>query len=225
MAQDAHRSRGKGAGSGLGVGQGARVAGADCRVSLTLGWPGPSSGYQGQGKPSRHRLGWGRRAQLQGRRGPLLRSSPLGCLHWQVSSTGNGGTKAFCKARARERMQILGDRMSGGEMRAAVTCSPLADHRPPAQPRKGRGHTYLGAGWWFCQTSAWHHPPKTELPWRTHQTQGLHHNPGARALTPTPLLPSPGFILSLLPGWGQHSICNPTGCHSTPVQPPDSPAT
>ena len=76
------------------------VAGADCRVSLTLGWPGLSSGYQGQGKPSRHRLGRGRRAQLQGeeRSTPPFLSSRVSAIR-QVSSTGNGGTKAFCKAR------------------------------------------------------------------------------------------------------------------------------
>ena len=99
VAQKLTESGPRGLGSARGGARGPE-AGADCRGSLTLGWPGPSSGYQGQGKPSRHWLGRGRRARLPGeeRSTPPFLSSPVSAIR-QVSSTGNGGTKAFCKAR------------------------------------------------------------------------------------------------------------------------------
>lgn len=101
-----------------------------------------------------------------------------------------------------------------------MTCSPLADHRPPTPPGKGEGATLTSVpvgGFVKHQHGIIHlkwnraillleDPPDTRGP-VTIQEQGSYtHSP----------LSSLGFILNLLPCWGQLSICDPTGGHSNP---------
>ena len=88
---DAHRFRGKGPGGwaqpmGGARGQWQEQTAWGCGVSLTRGWPGLSSGYQGQGKPRQTPAGQTLAgAGVEGssaRGGEVCSSAPLGCLQF-----------------------------------------------------------------------------------------------------------------------------------------------
>lgn len=103
--------------------------------------------------------------------------------------------------------------------RAAVTCSPLADHRPPAWPGEGEGATLTSVpvGGFVKHQHGVIHLKQPFCCWRTHQTPGTPDSPEAEAAHPRPYRPARPLSQTCSQCRGPRSSCH---LNWMPQQPP-----